>query len=53
MLLINENEEPGVDKNLFRFPLADIVLVRILSSIAIVPVKTRNLAEVEHACILA
>jgi hypothetical protein len=52
MLLINEDKEPGVEKNLFRFPLADIVLVRVLSSIAVIPVKTCNLAEVEHECIL-
>lgn len=52
MLLINENEEPGIDKNLFRFPLADTVLVCALASIALVPVKTRNVAEVKHLCIL-
>jgi len=52
MLLINENEEPRVDENLLRFPPADIVLVRALSSVAFVPVKTCNLAEIEHVCIL-
>ena len=53
MLVINKNKEPRVEKHLLGFPFADIVLARILPSVAVVPVKTCNLAEVEHKCILA
>src|SRR5208283_6066917 len=52
MLFIEQDKEPRVEKNLLGLPLADIVFVRALSAIAIVPVKSECLPQVEHICIL-
>jgi len=48
MFLINENKQAGIEKNLLRFSLGNLMLIRALPVNAVVPVKSDNLAEVEH-----
>jgi hypothetical protein len=44
VLFINQHKKPSIEEDLFRLPLADIVFVRTLSAVAIVPVKSNDLA---------
>jgi hypothetical protein len=48
ILLVDQNKESRIDKNLLRFGLTDIMFVYALSAIAVVPVKSDGSGEVEH-----
>jgi len=51
MLCILDNDQRLVEEDTFRFGLTDIMLIRALAAVAIVPVKTCDLVKVDHLCI--
>jgi hypothetical protein len=48
MLRILDNDQWIVEEDTFRFGLTNVVLIRALTAIAVVPVKTCDLVKVDH-----
>jgi lytic murein transglycosylase len=48
MLCVRDNDQWIVEEDTFRFGLTDVMLIRTLAAVAIVPVKTRDLVKVDH-----
>ncbi len=48
MLRIPDNDQWIVEEDTFRFGLTDVMLIRALAAVAIVPVKTCDLVKVDH-----
>src|SRR5271168_3341248 len=48
MLGILNNDQRIVEENTFGFGLTDVMFIRTLAAVAIVPVKTRDLVKVDH-----
>jgi hypothetical protein len=52
MLRILDNEQRIVEEYAFRFGLTDVMFIRTLAAVAVVPVKTHDLVKVDH-CVYA
>ena len=48
MLFVLDNDKRIVKENTFRFGLTNVMFVRTLAAVAIVPVKTRDLVKIDH-----
>src|ERR1019366_3623414 len=51
MPCIPDNDQGIVEEDTFRLGLTDVMLIRALAAVAIVPVKTRDLVNIDHICI--
>src|SRR6266581_2191801 len=49
MPCILDDDQRIVEEDTFRFGLTDVMFVRTLAAVAIVPVKTRDLFKVDHS----
>src|SRR3977135_1650779 len=48
MLRILDNEQRIVEEYAFRFGLTDVMFIRALAAVPVVPVKTHDLVKVDH-----
>ncbi len=48
MLRVFDNDQWIIEENTFRFGLTDVMFIRALAAVAIVPVKTCNLVKLDH-----
>src|SRR5205085_9101585 len=49
MPCILDNDQRIVEEDTFRFGLTNVMFVRTLAAVAVVPVKTRDLVKVDHS----